>query len=144
MEFYDKLFDTFDERASGGRKEAIPEWEFIGKCAALFSLAFNIRPTSSVPGVRPESGAFSKFLIAINVACRQRLLAPSTAKYLLPDEFRHQVFLVSQSDEQLRKIIGKALSYQKQELVENAPSEERIRYWQSYVKLIRDVYACDD
>ena len=140
MEFYDDLQARFDERSSGGRIEAKVEWEFIGKCAALFSLAFNVEPTSSAPGARQETGAFSRFLAAIDRACRERLLVPGTAANLLPDNFRHEVFLGAQSDDRLRRLINKALQYEKAYSGAQDQPSETSRYWLRYKDFIQDIY----
>lgn len=140
MGFYDGLQARFDERSSGGRVEAAVEWEFIGKCAALFSLAFDVEPTSSVPGTRRETGAFSRFLVAIDQTCRERLLVPGTASNLLSNSFRHEVFLAVQSVDRLRRLINKALQYERVYPEDHDQSNKTSTYWVRYKKLIQDIY----
>ncbi len=141
MTFYDDLEAQFKDHSSGGRKKAIAEWEFIGQCAALFSISFNLEPTSVAPGVRQETGAFSKFFLAIQRECRKRLINPETEKQVLPKYLHQRIFLANDTEDRLRAIITKALKYQKSYSDVWKTKQGNGLYWLGYKELIQDMYA---
>lgn len=139
MAFYDDLEARFEEQSAGGRKKAIAEWEFVGQCAALFSVTFGLEPTSVPPGRRRKTGAFSKFLLAIEGECRKRLITPGTACWVLPKDLHAEVFLANDSEDRLRDLIKKALKYEKIYPDVWGGEEGASPYWEGFKKQYHDV-----
>jgi hypothetical protein len=144
MAFYDDLEVRFEEQSEGGRKKAIAEWEFVGQCAALFFVSFSLEPTSVTPGGRPETGAFSKFLLAIGRECRKRLIIPGTAYRVLPKHLQTEVFLANESNDRLRDLVTKALRHQKIYSDAWEAKQGASLYWGGYKEIFQTVCAIDE